>query len=55
MKIETLMWLLPIIFMFHDFEEIIMMKIWLKKNLPVLHLPAIACHQEIVLSFSPAS
>lgn len=32
MKTETLLWLLPIIFMFHDFEEIIMMKAWLGKN-----------------------
>ncbi|MDP4275535.1 MAG: HXXEE domain-containing protein [Bacteroidota bacterium] len=32
MKIETLLWLLPIVFMFHDFEEIIMMKAWLDKN-----------------------
>jgi len=32
MKIETLMWLLPIAFMIHDFEEIIMMKPWAAKN-----------------------
>jgi hypothetical protein len=31
-KIETLMWLLPIVFMFHDFEEIIMFKPWLDAN-----------------------
>jgi hypothetical protein len=31
-KTETLMWLLPIVFMIHDFEEIIMMKPWLTKN-----------------------
>jgi hypothetical protein len=31
-KIETLMWLLPIVFMFHDFEEIIMFKPWLNAN-----------------------
>jgi hypothetical protein len=31
-KIETLMWLLPIVFMFHDFEEIIMFKPWLGTN-----------------------
>jgi uncharacterized membrane protein YagU involved in acid resistance len=35
-KIETLMWLLPIVFMFHDFEEIIMFKPWLTANLPKL-------------------
>jgi len=33
MKIETVMWLLPIVFMFHDFEEIIMTKPWIIKNL----------------------
>lgn len=32
MKTETIMWLLPIIFMIHDFEEIIMFKPWVRKN-----------------------
>ncbi len=32
MKTETIMWLLPIVFMIHDFEEIIMMKPWVNKN-----------------------
>jgi hypothetical protein len=32
MKTETIMWLLPIVFMIHDFEEIIMMKPWVTKN-----------------------
>lgn len=32
LKIETLMWLLPIVFMIHDFEEIIMFKPWMRKN-----------------------
>ncbi len=32
MKTETVMWLFPIIFMIHDFEEIIMMRPWLEKN-----------------------
>lgn len=32
MKIETIMWSLPVIFMLHDFEEIIMMKPWLTRN-----------------------
>jgi hypothetical protein len=31
-KTETLIWLLPVVFMIHDFEEIIMMKPWLTKN-----------------------
>lgn len=42
LKTETLMWLLPVVFMIHDFEEIIMMKPWLTKNWPKLEkrLPA---------------
>lgn len=32
MKTETLMWLLPIVFMVHDFEEIIMLQPWLGHN-----------------------
>lgn len=31
-KTETLLWLLPVVFMIHDFEEIIMMKPWLTRN-----------------------
>jgi hypothetical protein len=31
-KIETLMWFFPIVFMFHDFEEIIMFKPWINAN-----------------------
>lgn len=32
MKTETIMWLFPILFMIHDFEEVIMFKPWAKKN-----------------------
>lgn len=32
MKIETLMWLLPVFFMIHEFEEIIMVKPWLLRE-----------------------
>jgi hypothetical protein len=32
MQIETLMWLLPIMYIVHDFEEIIMVKPWAAKN-----------------------
>jgi hypothetical protein len=32
MKPDTMMWLLPVVFMFHDFEEIIMMKPWITRN-----------------------
>ncbi len=31
-SIETLMWLLPVVFMIHDFEEIIMMRPWYLRN-----------------------
>jgi len=36
MKIETLMWLLPAVFMLHDFEEIIMVQPWVRRNAPLL-------------------
>jgi hypothetical protein len=29
---KTIVWLLPIVFMFHDFEEIIFFKSWIAKN-----------------------
>lgn len=29
---HTLLWLFPIAFMFHDFEEIVFWELWLKKN-----------------------
>ncbi len=32
MKIETLMWLLPSVFMIHEFEEIIMLAPWLSRD-----------------------
>lgn len=32
LDIQTLIWLFPIVFIFHDFEEIIMMEKWLKQN-----------------------
>lgn len=36
LKTETLMWLLPCVFMLHDFEEIIMFQPWLNKHWPDL-------------------
>lgn len=36
MKPETIMWLFPIMFMIHDFEEIIFMKSWGKRHAEVL-------------------
>ncbi|MHC1782124.1 MAG: HXXEE domain-containing protein [Anaerolineaceae bacterium] len=32
MHTDTLIWLFPIVFMLHDFEEIIMMAPWMQKN-----------------------
>jgi len=32
MDFKTIVWLLPIVFMFHDFEEIIFFKSWIAKN-----------------------
>lgn len=34
--IANLMWLLPVVFMLHDFEEIIMMQPWLARGLPAI-------------------
>lgn len=41
-KTETLMWFLPIVFMLHDFEEIVMFKPWMNANRAALEkrLPA---------------
>jgi hypothetical protein len=45
-KVETVMWLLPIVFMAHDFEEIIMMRPWLNRYGGQLkkRFPALADH-----------
>ena len=32
MSDDTLMWLLPVVFMLHDFEEIVMMPSWLRRH-----------------------
>ncbi|HEX3011904.1 MAG TPA: HXXEE domain-containing protein [Syntrophomonadaceae bacterium] len=32
MKVESIMWLFPVFFMIHDFEEIIFAKSWLEEN-----------------------
>lgn len=32
LEMQILLWLFPILFMFHDFEEIIFMKWWIRKN-----------------------
>lgn len=32
LSVETVMWLLPVVFMCHDFEEIVMMQPWYRKN-----------------------
>lgn len=58
LKTETLMWLLPIVFVIHDFEEIIMFKPWLRKNREMLQVrfPRLAArflpHFETLSTFS---
>lgn len=37
LNIQTLIWLFPILFIFHDFEEIIMMEKWLNKYSNVIY------------------
>lgn len=41
---EMIMWLLPLAFMFHDFEEILMMSAWSKRNTAYIrqHFPQLA-------------
>ncbi len=34
--VETMIWLFPIMFMLHDFEEIIFVERWIQKNSPLL-------------------
>ena len=36
MKVETLLWLFPVVFMVHDFEEIIMIPSWMRKNREII-------------------
>lgn len=36
-NIQIIIWLFPSLFIFHDFEEIIFMKVWLNKNKPYLY------------------
>lgn len=35
-ELKIMVWFFPIIFIFHDFEEIILMHIWMRKNLRYL-------------------
>jgi len=37
-KYNTIIWLLPIVFMIHDFEEIIFFKPWIIKNKDSQHI-----------------
>lgn len=37
LDVQTLIWLFPIMFVFHDFEEIIMIEKWMKKNSTTLY------------------
>jgi len=36
-EVQTLIWLFPILFIFHDFEEIIFVEKWIQTNSPLLH------------------
>ncbi len=51
MDTRTLIWLFPIAFMFHDFEELILFEPWLRKNAPEIRarflqrLPAFVARQ----------
>ncbi|WP_215830050.1 HXXEE domain-containing protein [Pelorhabdus rhamnosifermentans] len=55
MSIESMMWLFPIVFMIHEFEEIIFLPRWMKKNSIDLHkkIPHIA--QKMVLRLEALS
>jgi hypothetical protein len=37
LNVQTLIWLFPIMFVLHDFEEIIMIEKWLEKNSAVIY------------------
>jgi hypothetical protein len=37
LDVQTLIWLFPIMFVLHDFEEIIMVEKWIKKNSDVIY------------------
>ncbi len=37
LEVQTLIWLFPIMFVIHDFEEIIMVETWMKKNSDVIY------------------
>ena len=41
LDVQTLIWLFPIMFILHDFEEIIMVERWMKRNSTV-HIRHIA-------------
>ncbi|WP_342430113.1 HXXEE domain-containing protein [Neobacillus sp. FSL H8-0543] len=35
--VQTLIWLFPIMFILHDFEEIIMVERWMKRNSTIIY------------------
>lgn len=37
LDVQTLIWLFPIMFVIHDFEEIIMVETWMKKNSDIIY------------------
>jgi hypothetical protein len=36
-NVQVIIWLFPMLFIFHDFEEIIFMQVWISKNRQYLH------------------
>ena len=53
--IHLIIWLFPIIFMFHDFEEIIFIKPWFAKNRECLIAKYPRLSQKLVLRYSSLS
>ncbi|MBI9013514.1 MAG: HXXEE domain-containing protein [Clostridiales bacterium] len=39
MNLDNLLWLLPTLFIIHDFEEILLIKSWKRKNQDLFHTP----------------
>ncbi|MBP2650993.1 MAG: hypothetical protein H6Q74_1818 [Firmicutes bacterium] len=55
MHIESLMWLFPIAFMFHDFEEIIFLPAWIKNNATYLTSKYPRIGKKLVLNYKNKS
>lgn len=51
-SIQGLIWLFPVIFMLHDFEEIIFVEGWFRKNYPILTERIPASFRPLLAKFS---